>query len=71
MPVEAPAVFEVITDKDRIGDAAVRNALRLQGLRDRKGWKTIEIHGTAARVATEARARMAAAGIPRGTAILA
>lgn len=71
VPVEAPAVFEVIIDKERIGDAAVRNALRLQGLRDREGWKTIEICGTAARVATEARARMAEAGVPRGTAILA
>lgn len=70
VPAEAPVSYETITDKDRIGDAAVRNALRLQALQ-RQGWGSTSTTGAAERVARGVRARMAAAGVVPGTAAVA
>lgn len=81
VPVEAPTDFEVITDHQRIGDAAVRRHHELAPLLD-KGWIQTGAAGaaeavirgqlTAAQAAAHAtRARMAAAGVPRGAAIVA
>lgn len=64
------ASFEVITDKERIGDAAVRTALRCQALKA-QGWSEIGSLGLAEQAAMQVRARMAAAGVPRGASIVA
>lgn len=70
VPAEVPTAFEVVTDHQRIGDAALRCALRLQALKA-KGWAETGSAGSAEQVAMQTRARMAAAGVPRGTAIVA
>lgn len=71
IPAEVPASFEVIIDKNRIGDAAVRNGLWIQKIKEGGGWYETGTHGTAERIAREARARMAATGVPRGASIVA
>ncbi|WP_245268061.1 hypothetical protein [Methylorubrum extorquens] len=70
IPVAAPALFEVIDDHQRIGDAAVRCARRGQTLLV-QGWTETGSEGIAEEAAMATRARMAAAGVPRGTAVVA
>ena len=70
VPVEAPTSFEVITDYQRIGDAAVRRHHQLAAL-VAAGWVETGSAGVAEAAARATRARMAAAGVPRGTAIVA
>ncbi|EHP94206.1 hypothetical protein [Methylorubrum extorquens] len=70
IPAAVPTTFEVITDHQRIGDAALRCALRLQALKA-KGWAETGSEGIAEEAAMATRARMAATGVPRGTAIVA
>jgi hypothetical protein len=73
IPAEVPTDYEVITDHQRIGDAAVRWAARQNELWAQGGW--LLVGGTAdslgRRGAMSTRARMAAAGVPRGAAIVA
>jgi hypothetical protein len=68
IPADVPAMFDVITDKDRIKAGVVREAARQEQLQAR--YVLPKGHGTAERVAMEARARMAAAGVPRGAALI-
>ena len=70
IPAEVPTAYEVVTDHQRIGEAAVRCALRLQALKA-KGWAETGSEGISEQAAMQTRARMAAAGVPRGTAIVA
>ena len=70
VPATVPWDFEVVTDKDRIGDAGVRHARYEQSLAA-KGWVETDSLGNAEAAAMAARARMAAAGVPRGAAIVA
>lgn len=73
VPAEAPAAYEVVTDKERIGDAAVRFA-RKQEILAAEGWTaapgSVASDRQAEAAAMATRARMAAAGVPRGTAIV-
>lgn len=69
VPAEAPTDFEVITDHERIGDAAVRRHHQLAALKT-VGWVETGAAGVAEAAAHATRARMAAAGVPRDTAIV-
>ena len=69
IPARAPAVFDVITDKERIGGAALREAARQQEIQAHFG--PALSFGLAEQVAMRTRARMTAAGVPRGAAIVA
>lgn len=71
IPAEVPAEFETIIDHERIGDAAVRAARRFQELRAAGGWSDTGTAGIARQAAMAARARMTAAGVVPGTAIVA
>lgn len=72
VPAEAPRHFEVIADHQGIGDAAVRYAIeRREVVAAGDGWSAVDSFGGPQRAAAAARARMAAAGVPRGTAIVA
>lgn len=72
VPADVPASYETITDHERIGDAAVRNAHRMQVLKAAGGWREIEGgRGVGRQAAMAARARMAVAGVAPGTAIVA
>lgn len=70
IPAEVPTAYEVVTDHQRIGEAAVRCALRLQALKA-KGWAETGSEGISEQAAMQTRARMVAAGVVRGTAIVA
>lgn len=59
VPVEVPAVFEVVTDVPRIGDAAVRWDRRLTEMKA-QGWASFESFERSRQVAMAARAQMAA-----------
>ncbi|MEE8630219.1 MULTISPECIES: hypothetical protein [Methylobacterium] len=71
VPVEAPTSFEVITDHQRIGDAAERRHHQLAAMKAAGGWFETITTGMAGAAAKANRARMAAAGVAPGTAIVA
>lgn len=59
VPAEVPTAFEVVTDAERIGDAAVCWDHRLTELKA-QGWASIKSYERSRQVAMVARARMAA-----------
>lgn len=72
VPAEVPIAYKVVTDHKRIDEAAVRCIERMRALLATPGWTEIEgSRGIGRQVAMATRARMAAAGIPPGTAIVA
>lgn len=70
IPAETPAEFETMTDHGEIGDTAVRAAHRYEALIQSGEWRDNGSRGLGQHAAMAARARMAAAGVPRGTAIV-
>lgn len=69
VPADVPTSFDVISDKARIGDAAVRNVERMNDMKAGGGWYEADTGGMSKRVAMAARARMAAIEVPPGASI--